>query len=279
MQDEDVTREAKRVTRIFQRYTPEQRANRAAAHTLTPGQQKAVGEYLYTHPDVPGKSFGSRQLAARAAVTEHGKRARRVSGYAAKFVAETVAAEPSRHVEPTDEVLAAMFADCARPAPADLYDEIRAAIPDLSRDHFEHAYARALARQAELAGIPEVAAVSARVEALTVDERRRLDAAWREHFRLYRVAQLELGHRCAKAWGENYHDVLQVADDAAGPLDRDGYHGARHAAADYVKALIWGIRLLAQHERPILTGPWLQVIGSDDPPAQPERFVSAWATA
>lgn len=56
------------------------------------------------------------------------KRARRVAMYAAKFVAETVGAEPPGHVEPTDDALRATFEHCVRPAPADLYDEIRAEI-------------------------------------------------------------------------------------------------------------------------------------------------------
>ncbi len=58
---------------------------------------------------------------------------RLVEGYAAKFVAETAGSEPPRHVEPTDEVFAAMFANCVRVPPVDMYDEIRAAIPALSR--------------------------------------------------------------------------------------------------------------------------------------------------
>lgn len=58
--------ETRRVVRHFQRYTPEQRASRAASHRLGHRQRTAVGEYFYTHPDVPGVAFPTRSAAFRA---------------------------------------------------------------------------------------------------------------------------------------------------------------------------------------------------------------------
>jgi len=54
------------VVRGFQRYSPEQRAARAASHRLGHRQRQAVGEFYYTHPARPGVAFSSRQAAARA---------------------------------------------------------------------------------------------------------------------------------------------------------------------------------------------------------------------
>ncbi len=65
---EPVEQAARRVVRHFQPFTAEQRANHAASHRLTPGQQRAVGTHFYTHPDVPGRAFDTRRAAARAAV-------------------------------------------------------------------------------------------------------------------------------------------------------------------------------------------------------------------
>lgn len=59
-------RHADLVVRHYERYTPEQRANRAASHRLGPRQRLAVGEYIYTHPYVPGVAFTTRAAAARA---------------------------------------------------------------------------------------------------------------------------------------------------------------------------------------------------------------------
>jgi len=65
----DAYRQAMRqTTRHFQHYTSEQRADRASSHRLGPRQRLAVGEYFYTHPDVPGRSFPRRSRAARSAV-------------------------------------------------------------------------------------------------------------------------------------------------------------------------------------------------------------------
>lgn len=52
-------------------------------------------------------------------------RQRRIAGYASKFRAETVLVEPPVLVEPTDENLARIFANCVRPARPEDYDAIR----------------------------------------------------------------------------------------------------------------------------------------------------------
>ena len=66
--DTAYTAERKRVVRNFQAYTSEQCANHAASFRLGYQQRKAVGEFFYTHPDVPGKAFGTRKMAALAAL-------------------------------------------------------------------------------------------------------------------------------------------------------------------------------------------------------------------
>lgn len=58
--------EAKRVVRHFQHYTSQQRADRASSHRLGPRQREAVGEFFYTHPDIPDRAFPTRGAAARA---------------------------------------------------------------------------------------------------------------------------------------------------------------------------------------------------------------------
>ncbi|MEU3452246.1 hypothetical protein ABZ671_01185 [Micromonospora sp. NPDC006766] len=63
-----VRAEMRRTVRHFQRYTDEQRANRAASHRLGHRQRQAVGEVFFTHPAMPGRAFGSRRAAAEAAV-------------------------------------------------------------------------------------------------------------------------------------------------------------------------------------------------------------------
>ena len=59
--------EARRVVRHFQRFTAEQRTDRAASHRLGHRQRQAVGDQFFTHPDLPGRSFNTRRAAARAA--------------------------------------------------------------------------------------------------------------------------------------------------------------------------------------------------------------------
>src|SRR5512135_3631975 len=53
--------------RYFQRYTPEQRADRAASFRLGPGQREQVGEYCYVHPLRPDLAYPSASRAWRAA--------------------------------------------------------------------------------------------------------------------------------------------------------------------------------------------------------------------
>jgi|GEM_PF-3829338 len=62
---------------------------------------------------------------------------RRASGYAAKFAAETVSAEPPRWEAPTDDAFATRFARCAKVPGHPLYPLIRAL--------FEHTYAETIA--------------------------------------------------------------------------------------------------------------------------------------
>jgi hypothetical protein len=61
----------RRVERRFQRYTSQQRADRAASHRLGHRQRQAVGEWFYTHPDVPDLAFDNRWAAAREALRRH----------------------------------------------------------------------------------------------------------------------------------------------------------------------------------------------------------------
>jgi hypothetical protein len=223
-----VKAEAKRVVRTFQRYTPEQRANRAASHRLTYAQRTAVGEFFFTHPDLPGRSFDTRHGAARATVNEATAR------------------------------------------------ELDARV------------AAGMSRRAEMLARPDIAALAARVAALTDEERRHLHAAYLPHFRMYRPAQSSLSHRCSATYSDaagdpyRFRDVFYVAAQAAGAIEyeRDDW-GAREAADDYAKVLLWG-DLLADHERPVFTGPWVAVIGEGGPRAElPERteaYVSPWET-
>lgn len=61
--------EAKKVVRGFQHYTSTQRADHASSHRLGFCQKQAVGEFCYTHPDVPGLAFPTRKRAAQAALS------------------------------------------------------------------------------------------------------------------------------------------------------------------------------------------------------------------
>lgn len=66
--DAALAAERKRVVRCFNRYSSEQRANHAASFRLGHRQREAVGEFFYTHPDVPGRAFPTRKAAAMAAL-------------------------------------------------------------------------------------------------------------------------------------------------------------------------------------------------------------------
>jgi hypothetical protein len=65
--------EMRRVVRHFQRYTSAQRADLAASHRVGYRQRRAVGEYFYTHPEVPGVGFPTRSGAARAFLDREGE--------------------------------------------------------------------------------------------------------------------------------------------------------------------------------------------------------------
>lgn len=57
--------EAKRVIRCWQRYDHEQRSLLASASLKYRSRE---GEFYYVHPNVPGKAFSKRKLAAEAAL-------------------------------------------------------------------------------------------------------------------------------------------------------------------------------------------------------------------
>lgn len=61
--------EMKRVTRCFQAYSSEQRANHAASFRLGYQQRQSLGEFFYTHPDVPNIAFKTRKRAATTALS------------------------------------------------------------------------------------------------------------------------------------------------------------------------------------------------------------------
>ena len=52
--------------RHFQRYTAEQRADRAASFRLGPVQRAQVGEYCYVHPLQPDRAYPLPSMARRA---------------------------------------------------------------------------------------------------------------------------------------------------------------------------------------------------------------------
>lgn len=58
--------ERARVVRCFHAYSSETRANHAASFRLGHRQREAVGEFFYTHPDVPNRAFPTRTGAAKA---------------------------------------------------------------------------------------------------------------------------------------------------------------------------------------------------------------------
>lgn len=55
----------------FQKYSSEDRANRAASHRMHFRQKQAVGEFFWTHPFVPGIAFPTRKAALKAAEQVH----------------------------------------------------------------------------------------------------------------------------------------------------------------------------------------------------------------
>jgi len=58
--------QAYKPVRYFQRYTPEQRVDRAASFRLGPVQRERVGDYCYVHPLRPDRAFPSPSQARRA---------------------------------------------------------------------------------------------------------------------------------------------------------------------------------------------------------------------
>lgn len=60
-----------KVIRNFQPYTSEQRANHAANFRMTQGQRQSIGEFFYTHADIPGIAFPTRKRAEAAGKRIH----------------------------------------------------------------------------------------------------------------------------------------------------------------------------------------------------------------
>lgn len=58
--------EMKKVVRMYQPYTSEQRANHAASHRLGHKQRKADGHFFYMHPAIKNRAFDTRTQAAKA---------------------------------------------------------------------------------------------------------------------------------------------------------------------------------------------------------------------
>jgi hypothetical protein len=59
---------------------------------------------------------------------------RRAEGYAAKFRAETINAEPPRRILPTDANLAMILTRCARPARLEEYPAVRRVLSEWPDD-------------------------------------------------------------------------------------------------------------------------------------------------
>lgn len=53
----------------FQRFTHEERADRASSHRLGFRQRTQLGTSFWTHPKVPGIAFQTRKAALQAAMT------------------------------------------------------------------------------------------------------------------------------------------------------------------------------------------------------------------
>lgn len=124
----------------------------------------------------------------------------------------------------------------------------------------------AIARRADIAARPEVAAILKRAASLTDDERERLHTVGVSNYRLHRAAMIPLGHQARRAYGEHWHDLSQVAEWAwkavnqASPTAASQQGFAGHAAADMVYALL-AREHLNENEYRIFAGPWLDVIG------------------
>lgn len=130
----------------------------------------------------------------------------------------------------------------------------------------EPALIAAEARVQVLVAQPAAAAIIDRAGRLTDEERARLHTAWIQHYRIYRAAQSYLGHRCTKAYGEHWRDLL-VAKEHARLAERAGlgvyegpWWGASCAAVDAMEAVLVA-DLLEPHEVPIFTTPWETVVG------------------
>tara|TARA_B100000519_G_scaffold202972_1_gene223290 strand:+ start:4655 stop:5032 length:378 start_codon:yes stop_codon:yes gene_type:complete len=66
---DQIRTEAKRVIRHFQSYSSDARALHASSHRLGHRKRQSIGEYFYTHPEIPDIAFDQKKKAAIAALT------------------------------------------------------------------------------------------------------------------------------------------------------------------------------------------------------------------
>ena len=72
--DEAVRVEMRRVVRHLHRYSVDERTTLAtAAQSVGYRRRQAMGEYFYSHPDVPGIAYRRRSDAAIAAIKRRGE--------------------------------------------------------------------------------------------------------------------------------------------------------------------------------------------------------------
>jgi hypothetical protein len=64
--------ETKKCIRCFHKYSSEQRADLAANFRAGHQQRRSMGEFFWTHPEVPGIAFPTRKRAAQAALSKAG---------------------------------------------------------------------------------------------------------------------------------------------------------------------------------------------------------------
>lgn len=66
---DQIRAEAKRVVRNFQPYSSDTRAMHASSQRIGHRKRQSVGEYFYTHPEIPNIAFDQKKKAAIAALT------------------------------------------------------------------------------------------------------------------------------------------------------------------------------------------------------------------
>jgi|TARA_E500000318_G_scaffold110111_1_gene124722 hypothetical protein len=66
---DQIRAEAKRVVRNFQPYSSDTRAMHASSTRIGHRKRQSVGEYFYTHPEIPNIAFDQKKKAAFAALS------------------------------------------------------------------------------------------------------------------------------------------------------------------------------------------------------------------